>query len=194
MGSKIVSVGTLENEKANCGIRVYEVNIPMWCKVHDDLIINRRMMLYQTETAGVYFEIDEKAAKENSLPTKFILISKFLKTYEKITTLLHEIGHLECVQSNCKCDGNIIKQEVHADLHCLRQCDSKGYLDPMLHAMHSIISKAKECEIKEYQEAAQTVIQHKDWKTFSNCYAYDLLDWTNIHEPTLIPSTKSYLF
>lgn len=97
----------------------------------------------------------------------YIEISTELENYQKISTLVHEIGHAKCYEKNCKCMKNSdhAKREIHAlkfQLRWLLKYKQKGGLK---WEMDSLIKQANGQACRTYYvKAAKHIMKLKLWQ------------------------------
>lgn len=130
--------------------------------------------LKQQTTSGLPL-ISAKMCKKYHIHKPSILINKSLSNYNKLTTLFHEGGHIDCWQRHCFCMTCNIKsfQELHAmifSLQMLMQIGSSTSDRSLISEMsdlhqHSIGNGYY--KHKEHAIAAQMLKRSKVWKKLS---------------------------
>lgn len=115
--------------------------------------------------AGAYYDIGNHSGKPH------IEIDNSLTGSQKITTLIHEIGHALCDSKDCKCMSNPdhTEREIHANKFVLRRLMKYGLKKELREEMERIEQQAYGGALYAYYEcAAKHTIKLKLWQKCSD--------------------------
>ena len=131
-----------------------------------DLVCLSPVSVYFFEMDGIF--VGTYYDKAESITGKaHIEIDSKLTNNQKITTLIHEIGHAFCDAKGCKCMKNSdhTEREIHTNIFVLRQLIKHKQKEILREEIHHIEQVAAGAAFHEYYiNAADHIMKIKLWQ------------------------------